>query len=57
MSAQKNNKISTRLYINNNLDFLIKESIYYRSNNENIFESKRLVVWQADEDAGSTHIP
>lgn len=57
MSTQKNNKISTRLYINNNLDFLIKESIYYRSNNENIFEPKRLVVWQADEDTGSIHIP
>lgn len=53
---QKDNKINTRLYINDNLDFLIKESIYYRSNNENIIESKRLVIWQDGENSGNVNI-
>ncbi len=53
---QNSNKIITRLYINDNLDFLIKESIYYRSNNENISEFKRLVVWQDGKNTGNIHI-
>jgi len=56
MNMQKDNKINTRLYINDNLDFLIKESIYYRSNNENIIGSKRLVIWQDGENSGNVNI-
>lgn len=51
------NKMSVRALINDSLDFLIKESIYYRSNNENLISGNRLIAWQRDDENGKVFIP
>lgn len=50
-------KMQVRAYINDTLEFLIRESIYYRSNNENISEGNRLIAWHLEMDSGKIHIP
>ena len=50
-------KMQIRAFINDSLEFYIKESIYYRSNNEKFFQEERLVVWQSGKDNGKIHIP
>lgn len=51
------NKMSVRALINDSLEFLIKESIYYRSNSENLLNAKRLIAWQMDHENGKVFIP
>lgn len=57
MTAQKPDKMHVRARINDLLEFLIKESIYYRSNNENISQNNRLIAWHIEMDSGKIHIP
>lgn len=56
MNIENANKMNIRALINDSLEFLIKESIYYRSNNENLSEDNRLVSWQIDSDNGKLYI-
>lgn len=57
MTTQKPDKMHVRARINDLLEFLIKESIYYRSNNENISQNNRLIAWHIEMDSGKIHIP
>jgi len=57
MTIEHPDKMNVRALINDSLEFLIKESIYYRSNNENLSQDKRLIAWQIDWDNGKIHIP
>jgi hypothetical protein len=57
MTVENPDKMHVRAHINESLEFLIKESIYYRSNNENILEHNRLVAWHMEMDSGKIHIP
>lgn len=57
MTIENPDKMHVRAHINDSLEFLIKESIYYRSNNENISEDNRLIAWQMETDSGKIHIP
>jgi hypothetical protein len=50
-------KMQIRSFINDSLEFYIKESIYYRSNNEKLLQEEKLVVWQSEKDNGKVYIP
>lgn len=50
-------KMHVRSVVTDSLEFLIKESIYYRANNENLNPDNRLVAWQIEWDNGKIHIP
>ena len=50
-------KMHVRSVVTDSLEFLIKESIYYRTNNENLITNNRLVAWQIEMDNGKIHIP
>jgi hypothetical protein len=51
------NKMLVRALINDSLEFLIKESIYYRSYNENLVQNKRSIAWHIEWDNGKIYIP
>ncbi len=57
MKMENPDKMHVRAHINDSLEFLIRESIYYRSNNENISEDNRLIAWHMEADSGKIHIP
>lgn len=57
MTKENPDKMQVRSYIDESLEFLIKESIYYRSNNENISKDNRLMAWHVEMDSGKIHIP
>ena len=50
-------KIRIRAFIDNNIQDLIEESIYYRANNENMNQDKKIIAWTIDKEAGKIHIP
>lgn len=57
MSSLEKDKIRIRAYINDVLDSLIEESIYYRTNNIYFNQEKRLTAWQFGEENGKITIP
>jgi len=57
MSSLEKDKIRIRAYINDVLDSLIEESIYYRTNNIYFHQEKRLTAWQFGEENGKITIP
>ena len=50
-------KMHVRVVVTDSLEFLIRESIYYRTNNENLHEDKRFPVWHIDSGSGKIHVP
>lgn len=50
-------KIKIRAYIDTRIQDLIEESIYYRANNENMNQDKRLIAWVVDQENGKIQIP
>ena len=55
--TNESDKMHVRSVVTDLLDFLIKESIYYRANSENINADNRFVAWQLEWDNGKIHIP
>lgn len=48
--------ISARIIAIEKLDFHILESIYYRSYNEHIDESKKIIVWNINQESGKAKV-
>jgi hypothetical protein len=49
-------RLLKRFTILKKLEYYITESVYYRSNSEDMNESSKLVVWKFGEENGKIHL-